>query len=292
MVTIENQNFQAIIDSVGAQLIHLYEKQEDFDYIWNNESWNKHAPVLFPAIGRSNQDKYLLNNKEYKMPQHGFIANQEFKIITHTKNTVTFAVSENTETYKLYPFAFNLMITFVLLSSGLSISFSVKNNTTIQMPFSLGSHPAFNVPLDGKGKFDDYFLEFDGDFQLPLESYEIIKNPVPYRTGKAEFFSENKKIKLSYKLFEKGLRIISNSNVKKVKLFSVYSDHFVIINLEDFANICLWTKETENIAFVCIEPFNGLPDVIGNPVDWNKKESGYKLAPGKTKTMKYEISLK
>ena len=53
MQIIENDQFKAEIDEHGAQLTHLFNKSEGFDYIWNDDLWPKHAPVLFPAIGRS-----------------------------------------------------------------------------------------------------------------------------------------------------------------------------------------------------------------------------------------------
>ncbi|WP_422730470.1 hypothetical protein [Lentilactobacillus rapi] len=53
---IENNRFSAEIDEHGCQLTHLVNKQGNFDYIWNNDIWPKHAPILFPAIGRSNDD--------------------------------------------------------------------------------------------------------------------------------------------------------------------------------------------------------------------------------------------
>lgn len=60
MQVIENDKFKAAIDEHGAQLTHLYNKDDDFDYIWNNDPvWPKHCPVLFPAIGRSEKDKYF-----------------------------------------------------------------------------------------------------------------------------------------------------------------------------------------------------------------------------------------
>ena len=56
MQTIKSSCFTAEIDEHGAQLTHLYHNEDHFDYIWNNPLWEKHAPILFPAIGRSNND--------------------------------------------------------------------------------------------------------------------------------------------------------------------------------------------------------------------------------------------
>ncbi|WP_369406507.1 hypothetical protein [Lentilactobacillus kisonensis] len=61
-------------------MTHLINKSGHFDYIWNNDLWPKHAPILFPAIGRSNDDAYLINGHKYEMPQHGFVADFDFDV--------------------------------------------------------------------------------------------------------------------------------------------------------------------------------------------------------------------
>ncbi|MFT8728222.1 MAG: aldose 1-epimerase family protein [Liquorilactobacillus ghanensis] len=292
MITIENQYFQAVIDAHGAQLTHLYHKAAGFDYLWNNPAWNKHAPVLFPAIGRSNLDQYQLNSHTYSMPQHGFIADQDFQIVAQTKHAVSLRAQATAATRKMFPFDFALELTFTLTSLGLSLTFTVTNNSQETMPFSLGSHPAFNVPLISGADFTDYYLEFSGDFELPLENFEIVKTPAPYRTGKTETFARSQKIALNHDLFAKGLRIIANSQIKQVKLASATTNHQVIVNLGDFANVCLWTKEDKELPFLCIEPFNGLPDVLGEPVDWQKKQANLQLAANKTQLFQYELLLK
>lgn len=292
MITIENDNFKAEIDEHGAQLTHLINKEENFDYIWNGEQWKKHAPVLFPAIGRSNQDKYVLDGKTYEMPQHGFVSDQNFNVNTKTENMVALELVANEETKQLYPFDFKLTVTFNLLSTGLALSFAVENNSDQQMPFSLGSHPAFNLPINGIGKFENYEIEFTG-INEPLRAYEIVKTPAPYRTGKEESLTEtgDGKLKLNHTLFKPGLRIISNPGVKKVRLSSPTTEHEVELDVSQFANVCLWTMEDQDVPFLCIEPFNGLPDVLGDPVDWMNKEGNLILQPHANKLMQYEMHL-
>ena len=127
MQIIENKEFRAEIDEHGAQLTHLYNKKVGFDYIWNGKEWGKHAPVLFPAIGRSNKDEYVLNGQTYSMPQHGFVADEDFSVISHEPNILTLSLRANDRTKEMYPFDFELKITFTLLSTGLSLSFNVSN---------------------------------------------------------------------------------------------------------------------------------------------------------------------
>lgn len=292
MISIENEQFRAAIDEHGAQLTHLINKTDHFDYIWNGSQWPKHAPVLFPAIGRSNKDQYKLNGKVYDMPQHGFAGDQDFTVVYQATNAVALELAANDETKSLYPFDFKLTVTFTLLSTGLSVSFNVQNLTDSQMPYSLGSHPAFNVPINDEGQFEDYQVEFLG-VDEPLKTFEIVKTPAPYRTGKVEPLknSQGNVLKLNYETFKPGLRIIANRGIKAVRLFSPVSDHQVKLDVTQFQTVCLWTKEDENDQFLCLEPFNGLPDVLGDLVDWQHKPGNLILAPHANRVSQYEMHL-
>ncbi|MBA1434098.1 aldose 1-epimerase family protein [Bombilactobacillus bombi] len=292
MIKIENNHYQVEIDPHGSQIIKMINKDYNFNYLWNGSEWPKHAPLLFPAIGRSNDDQYLLNGQIYTMPQHGFAADQEFTVVSHTDDRLVLELQSNSETKKLYPFDFKLQTIYQLLSSGLSIGFIVSNLSNDNMPFALGSHPAFNVPLAGQGSFDDYYVEFVGN-QEPLKICEIIKKPYPYRTGNLETIAtkNNHQLKLNHDIFAPGLRIINNQDISEVILHSPKSKHSISLMISDFKNVCLWTKEDQDLPFLCIEPFNGLPDIYGKPADWYKKEGNLILKPQQEKRIQYEMKL-
>ena len=226
------------------------------------------------------------------MPQHGFVAGEDFKVSSHEPNILTLSLRANDRTKGMYPFDFELKITFTLLSTGLSLSFNVINHSSEIMPFSLGSHPAFNVPINGIGKFNDYRVDFVG-VQDVLNVYEIIKTPAPYRTGKQEPLtsSNGSLLNLNYETFKPGLRIVTSHDIKSVRLFSPLTNHQIQLDVAQFNNICLWTKEDEDCSFLCVEPFNGLPDVLGEPIDWEDKEGNLFLKPNSSQVYQYEMHL-
>ncbi|MFD1672656.1 aldose 1-epimerase family protein [Agrilactobacillus yilanensis] len=292
MQTIENGKFKAVIDEKGAQLTHLYNKAEDFDYIWNNDIWPKHAPVLFPAIGRSNDDSYFYEGKKYEMPQHGFVSEYEFNVAKKSEDSVTLALAANDEMKKIYPFDFKLEIVFTLKNDGLHWDFNVSNEGQNALSFSLGSHPAFNVPINGKGEFSDYKLEVTPKVDA-LEHFKIVKKPYPFREGHLETIKDyhNGAIDLNYDMFADGLIILENKGIDALKLTSAKTEHTITVTLKDFRYVCLWTKEGADAPFLCIEPFEGLPDVYGEPVDIMEKEGNVKLAANENKTFSYDIKL-
>lgn len=292
MQTIESDQFKAVIDGHGAQLTHLINKSGDFDYIWNNDLWPKHAPVLFPAIGRSENDAYQFDGHTYEMPQHGFVSEEDFTVEKNDGRKLVLSLTDNSTTQKYYPFHFKLTITFTLAAQGLNFHFSVANLDNQELSFSLGSHPAFNVPINGEGEFSDYQLEF-APSDLELQQFEIVKTPAPFRNGKVIPLSAANKsnISLNYDMFAAGLVIVANDGITSVKLSSLKTQHSIELSLTDFRYVCLWTKEGSNAPFLCIEPFQGLPDISGQQSELLTKEANVTLAAGKTRQFEYQITL-
>jgi galactose mutarotase-like enzyme len=74
MVTIENQYLKATINQKGAELASLIKKADQMEYMWQADPahWSRHAPVLFPIVGKLKSDEYLLDDKRYSLSQHGY----------------------------------------------------------------------------------------------------------------------------------------------------------------------------------------------------------------------------
>ena len=64
-----------------------------------------------------------------------------------------------------------------------------------------------------------------------------------------------------------------------------------MLDVSDFDHVTLWTKEEANAPFLCIEPFNGLPDVYGDLVELGQKEGNHHLNAGEAKTYQCNINL-
>lgn len=92
-------------------------------------------------------------------------------------------------------------------------------------------------------------------------------------------------------MFHKGLIIIENPGLESIKLSSQQSSHSIQLSLHDFRYVCLWTKEDAQAPFLCIEPFEGLPDIYGKPVDIMQKEGNDLLSLGESKTLQYDITI-
>src|SRR5699024_12496065 len=90
--------------------------------------------------------------------------------------------TENEETLTVYPFHFSLMVNYTLDANQIKGEFLDKNNSEETMPFGLGFHPGFNVPIAGDElEFSDYEVSLSPEV-TELTQFQI--DPMPYRIGK------------------------------------------------------------------------------------------------------------
>ena len=55
----------------GAELVSVI--HDDIEKIHDGENdWNRHAPVLFPIVGKVKDGKTIIDGKECLLGQHGF----------------------------------------------------------------------------------------------------------------------------------------------------------------------------------------------------------------------------
>ena len=73
-----NNDLQITIDHKGAELVSI--QCDGKEYLWNGDDkfWNRHAPILFPIVGKLADDKLRIEGHEYTMKQHGFARDTEF----------------------------------------------------------------------------------------------------------------------------------------------------------------------------------------------------------------------
>ena len=108
---LENQELYVEVNTHGSELARIYDKVKDREIIWESDPkiWNRHAPILFPFIGKSFEDKYRFQGKTYPITAHGFARDKDFTLDSRTENEVWYRLESTPETMEIYPFPFILM---------------------------------------------------------------------------------------------------------------------------------------------------------------------------------------
>jgi len=259
--SINNSLLSISVNKNGAELASVLQLDNQFEFIWNANPtvWNRHAPVLFPIIGKLKNNKISINGILYEMSQHGFARDCDFELINKTEESLTFLLVSNLKTHEKYPFEFQFYIiySFTEITNQLKITYRVTNNSTIEMPFSIGAHPGFKLPIPDLNQYNiDFYYLNDIERHLLVEGL--------FNNEKENIKLENHQLKLNTELFDNDAIVLKNCATKKIALKHQYSNYEVSCEFNDFKDLGIWAKKG-NQEFICllwfslhrkINPFN------------------------------------
>src|SRR5882672_4235690 len=216
MIQLTNGGLAATIHEKGAELQSL--QLNGLEYIWqaNAAYWAKHSPVLFPIVGELKDGKYFFNNKEYKLSRHGFARDKTFEAEKTSPASAVFTLRSDEQTLAVYPFHFIFRVKYEIKDATLSCTYHVTNGGDNTMYFSLGGHPAFNVPLISSLKYSDYVLEFNNDENLNRSL--LHKGLTGKETEKIQL--RNRTLQLEPSLFYTDAIVLKHISSDEIKLYS------------------------------------------------------------------------
>jgi galactose mutarotase-like enzyme len=111
-----------------------------------------------------------------------------------------FSLKNSEETWKVYPFNFELKISYVLENNTLIVKYDIINHSSEEMYYSIGAHPAFAI----EGNFEEYSLIFDEE--KDLETHQLNQDLF---SGKTEIIKlERKCFAFEYHLFEQDALVL------------------------------------------------------------------------------------
>lgn len=291
MLTIENSQLKVEINEVGAQITHVIDKSSNFDCIWNGSEWEQHSPILFPAVGKSNDNQCIIDGKKYPMMPNGFANDYPWTVVDKGDDRASLILTHNDETLKSYPFKFSLMVTYLLVANQLQVSFRLSSDSDTEMPYALGIMPAFSLPLEGeKLDFDNYELRFMPEIP-ELTQFNLDKDGLRGKESVAIAGVNDGVLPLQKAVFDYGHILINNPGLTAIKLTSKKSaeEHAITITLEGFGGVDIW-KSPETSKFLVIAPINGFPDVTGEVSTWGEKLGNKLLAPNASVDFKTNIT--
>lgn len=290
VITLQTSAATAKIDTHGAELIS-FQDASGTEYIWQKDKryWGKSSPLLFPIVGGLRNNKTTIEGQEYTISKHGFARDTEFTVVQQSGDTATFAMTHSDATLQLYPYRFRLSLTYTLTGDTLSLRYAVANPDDKPIDFFLGAHPAFNVPIDGEGSFEDYCLEFEKPETAGCPKYSLehlhfdVANRIDWTQG-------TNRMMLQYSQFDNDAILFDQPASRKVKLYSVKTGRGVRVDFADFSSIAFWTPIGLQAPFLCIEPWNGMGFCSDEDDEFAHKRGIQHLNPGEQKEFELTIA--
>lgn len=286
--TLENDQIRIKISSMGAELKSLADVKTGREYMWqaDPEFWGRTSPILFPLVGNYFNKESRYKGEVYKMSQHGFARDMEFMMTRQEGDEIWFCLTDKEETWSSYPFAFALEAGFRLKGRSVEVLWKVTNPAGEDMYFSLGGHPAFQMPLMEDGKVNCY-LQFDCEGSVTsrninggFASDKYVEYPL----------AEGGILPVEKELFAEDALVIEKDQAHKVTLLD--ADQKPYVSVEFKAPLFgVWSPSHVNAPFICIEPWYGRCDHIGFTGDISEREWGNHLAPGASFKAAYTITV-
>jgi galactose mutarotase-like enzyme len=283
--TIGSNGISATVKAAGAELCSLKNIQ-GLELLWQaGLEWPRHAPLLFPIVGRLKNDQLRHDGKVFPMRQHGFARDLRFDWLERGADSCKLALSDNAETRSHYPFAFRLTVTYTLSKTGLNFSIEVANTGEEILPASIGVHPAFNWPLLAGLSKGSYCLTFSNQERAPIRRL---------KDGLLQPASEStpivgKVLALSERLFDDDAVILDQPASRSVRYAADYGPS-VEVSWNGFRELRIWSK-VGGAAFLYIQRWYGFASPWDFDGEFNDKPGLMRTAPAATRSPNCHIRI-
>ena len=324
-VSLRHGRLSAVVDPMGAQLVSL--QLDGREYLWQGDPrfWARRAPVLFPIVGSLRDGRAESAQGPCVMGRHGIARNYEHAVVDRAADgsSVTFELRDSAETRAAYPYDFKLNMTYAITGEAtLSQTFRVTNTGDATLPFCVGGHPAFNVPMgaspqvagapegEASGEstktckglnaarvpqpvavdeaFEDYVLKFARPWSCTLPV--IGEDGLMSWDNAFECPKGSDTVALTHASFAHDALMFTDVPGSVLTLLGTKSGHGVRVEFPGFPYIGVWSAAND-APFVALEPWSGHTTAHDEDDVFEHKAGMTLLAPGETNERTFRLTL-
>lgn len=295
IISISNGSLTASIDTMGAQLMSL--RKGESEYLWQGDSnwWPRRAPILFPIVGVLKNGNAESAEGTVTLARHGLARLNQFEVVEQSVFSVTLQLKSTEETRKVYPYDFELKLIFSVAGDTLTQTYEVTNPANVVLPFTLGAHPAFNIPIPGveAASLDQYHLLFTRSWTSYGPS--ITDEGLCDYTTPQKLIVDSDTLPLSWELIDREKTItLEDVPDRRITLAAnvdaTSETHGIQMDFEGFDYLGIWSA-APGCPFVALEPWCGIADTVDCDGIFEHKPGIIRLEPGQSiaKTMNIKV---
>lgn len=289
-ITLKNDQLTVVISTHGAEIQTLTNAAgTQLMWIADKSIWGRHAPLLFPIIGRLKDQQYTLDGTVIKIAQHGFARDTEFTVEAQDETSVTLSITDSEKTKPIYPFSFKLTVTYVLDGASLKKTHTVTNLSDEVMPYELGGHDGYLLALFDGETMSDYAIEFPG--QDAIYPFGMDENCF-LTPEKLTYKLTDGKLPLPPKVFGLDTVVLEDLPVHQATLCNKKNGIRITVDFPEFDYLGIWTKPVDfDTNYICIEPWTTLPECTFVGTDLKDKKGIRLLNPSQTESLSYTVTV-
>ena len=295
IISISNGSLTASIDTMGAQLMSL--RKGESEYLWQGDSnwWPRRAPILFPIVGVLKDGDAESAEGTISLARHGLARLNQFEVVEQSASSVTLKLQSTEETRKAYPYDFELKLIFSVAGDTLTQTYEVTNPANVVLPFTLGAHPAFNIPIPGveAASLDQYHLLFTRSWTSYGPS--ITDEGLCDYTTPQKLIVNSDTLPLSWELIDREKTItledVPDRRITLAANVEASSEaHGIQMDFEGFDYLGIWSA-APGCPFVALEPWCGIADTVDCDGIFEHKPGIISLEPGQSiaKTLSIKV---
>ena len=295
IISISSNSLTASIDTMGAQLMSL--RKGESEYLWQGDSnwWPRRAPILFPIVGVLKDSKAESAEGTISLARHGLARLNQFEVVEQSTSSVTLQLKSTEETRKAYPYDFELKLIFSVAGDTLTQTYEVTNPANVVLPFTLGAHPAFNIPIPGveAASLDQYHLLFTRSWTSYGPS--ITDEGLCDYTTPQKLIVNSDTLPLSWELIDREKTItledVPDRRITLAANVEASSEaHGIQMDFEGFDYLGIWSA-APGCPFVALEPWCGIADTVDCDGIFEHKPGIISLEPGQSiaKTLSVKV---
>lgn len=277
---------QISVSNKGAELTSIVANGRECLWQSDPEFWGRHAPILFPIVGKLADDKLRISGHEYTMKQHGFARDTVF-----VKRDGWYVLAENGRDN--YPYAYELAVNYEVDGDTLTCNWLVKNCGDKTMFFQIGAHPAFLLPdYDAKDAIHGFIQCYDANDNIvsPLVFSTLVNGLRIHYSQPKGLLNDMGILALTKTTFADDAIIIEAKQVAKMALFDKLGKRVLTVSCPQADAFGLWAPNKPGCPFVCIEPWCGIADNAGFKGDISERDCIHSIESGKCFEFCYSIT--
>ena len=277
---LKNENLKVTISDAGAEILSIINEAGDEVIHQGCDVYADHCPICFPTIGIFPDSIYSYNGMDYKIKIHGFASSSVFEANQVSDTEISFKMSSNEETLKVYPFRFDLFVNYTLKGKDLTTEYVIKNTGNDVMYYSVGSHTGY--------KLDKGLTGYRVKFQKPEDGLGVKLLPATYHLTAGELI-KNGVLQLDDTLFKKGCFTLTDLSSDYLILEENNGREIAKLDFSEFKYVTFWSVPGN--TYVCIEPWSCESAHYTDSNILDKQKDFTVLQAGNTKTHTHTFTI-
>ena len=264
---IENEQLKLEVCHEGGEIQSLIYKKKGLEVMWQGSAdhWKGKNPTLFPIVGNTYSKDYQIDGKTYAMKNHGLIRYATLKCVKNSPDEIVMELKSDENTLAQYPFEFTYQIRYKLMDNRVIITYQITNDSNVEMPFTFGLHPGFNV----------------SDFDKAVLKYACPEKATQIHLGNVyESEVELYEWPLSHQEIADASTIVYK-NLKSPYVDLMMPEYNLRMSIEGYPFFAIWSSDM-TAPFICLEPWYGHADFEPSNCAFEDREGMMQLSPNKS----------